>query len=328
MSESVAHSTPIEAPLETLPRQGDDPGRRAPRRGLRRDRVPCRQRSPGRGAGDTRGRDGTRARAELLDQPVRACAVEGTHGPDRMHDPVRPRGLLLVDPVRSRPKRCTSRRCGPCSARRGTSTTVRPRSWSGSCAARPTARSSCCPRNRRPSCRSCRRSASRSSSSTRRCPSTSASPPSRRHTGQARERPPTIFSRSATGASRSSRGGRAGWRARSGSTAIRRRSRARACWLLRALVIRGSFEIADGYRAANQLLALDEPPTAIFASNDNMAIGALRAAAERGVRVPRGPLRRRVRRLGAWPASSHPRSPRSGSRSRRWGAWPSACCPG
>jgi LacI family transcriptional regulator len=53
-----------------------------------------------------------------------------------------------------------------------------------------------------------------------------------------------------------------------------------------ALVIRGNFEMAEGYTAANHLLGLDEPPTAIFASNDNMAIGAMRAAAERGIRVP------------------------------------------
>ena len=52
------------------------------------------------------------------------------------------------------------------------------------------------------------------------------------------------------------------------------------------LVDRGNFEIADGYEAARRLLALDNPPTAIFASNDNMAIGALRAATELGFSVP------------------------------------------
>jgi LacI family transcriptional regulator len=52
------------------------------------------------------------------------------------------------------------------------------------------------------------------------------------------------------------------------------------------LVDRGNFEIADGYEAARRLLALDDPPTAIFASNDNMAIGALHAAAALGYRVP------------------------------------------
>jgi len=52
------------------------------------------------------------------------------------------------------------------------------------------------------------------------------------------------------------------------------------------LVDRGNFEIADGYEAARRLLALADPPTAIFASNDNMAIGALHAAAELGFSVP------------------------------------------
>ncbi|MGO1638309.1 LacI family DNA-binding transcriptional regulator [Ancrocorticia populi] len=41
-----------------------------------------------------------------------------------------------------------------------------------------------------------------------------------------------------------------------------------------------------GYEAANDLLSLPEPPTAIFAASDLMAIGVLNAAQERGVRVP------------------------------------------
>ena len=36
-----------------------------------------------------------------------------------------------------------------------------------------------------------------------------------------------------------------------------------------------------------QLLALDEPPTAVFAASDMMALGAIRAAAEAGLSVPR-----------------------------------------
>jgi LacI family transcriptional regulator len=46
------------------------------------------------------------------------------------------------------------------------------------------------------------------------------------------------------------------------------------------------FEIEPGMKAARRLLDLHEPPTAIFAFNDNLAIGALQAARERGVRVP------------------------------------------
>ena len=65
------------------------------------------------------------------------------------------------------------------------------------------------PRARRPS-------ASRSSWSTRRCRWTSAFPPSPPRTGLARVPRPTTCSGSDTAGSRSSRAGRAGWRARSG----------------------------------------------------------------------------------------------------------------
>jgi LacI family transcriptional regulator len=53
-----------------------------------------------------------------------------------------------------------------------------------------------------------------------------------------------------------------------------------------ALEIEGDFEIPGGRKAAEALLGLDEPPTAIFAFNDNHAIGALQAARARGLRVP------------------------------------------
>lgn len=41
-----------------------------------------------------------------------------------------------------------------------------------------------------------------------------------------------------------------------------------------------------GYHAARRLLALPDPPTAIFASEDLLAMGAMRAAVDLGVRVP------------------------------------------
>ena len=53
-----------------------------------------------------------------------------------------------------------------------------------------------------------------------------------------------------------------------------------------ALVRYAKFRIDGGHEAAADLLSLPDPPTAIFAFNDSMAIGAMRAAAGRGLRVP------------------------------------------
>jgi LacI family transcriptional regulator len=52
------------------------------------------------------------------------------------------------------------------------------------------------------------------------------------------------------------------------------------------LLVRGDWSAASGYRATMSLLALDDLPTAIFAANDRMAYGALRALSERGLSVP------------------------------------------
>lgn len=53
-----------------------------------------------------------------------------------------------------------------------------------------------------------------------------------------------------------------------------------------ALIVEGAFSFESGVVAANQLLDLPEPPTAIFAANDDMAAGVIRAAGERGIAVP------------------------------------------
>jgi DNA-binding LacI/PurR family transcriptional regulator len=53
-----------------------------------------------------------------------------------------------------------------------------------------------------------------------------------------------------------------------------------------SLVRRGNFTIAGGHAATAELLALPDPPTAIFFESDEMAFGGLHAARERGVRVP------------------------------------------
>jgi transcriptional regulator, LacI family len=53
-----------------------------------------------------------------------------------------------------------------------------------------------------------------------------------------------------------------------------------------ALIVPGEFQHEGGYQACQRLLALAEPPTAIFACNDMMAVGALCALHEAGLRVP------------------------------------------
>ncbi len=52
------------------------------------------------------------------------------------------------------------------------------------------------------------------------------------------------------------------------------------------LVREGDFATDGGYCAAQHLLGLSRPPTAIFSQNDRMAFGVLRAARERGLDVP------------------------------------------
>lgn len=54
----------------------------------------------------------------------------------------------------------------------------------------------------------------------------------------------------------------------------------------RSLELEGGFTEAGGYAAALQILELDPRPTAVFAANDSMAIGALSAFRESGLRVP------------------------------------------
>jgi LacI family transcriptional regulator len=48
----------------------------------------------------------------------------------------------------------------------------------------------------------------------------------------------------------------------------------------------GDFQQPSGYAAAMELMNIAQPPTAIFASNDEMAFGVMEAARDRGKRVP------------------------------------------
>jgi LacI family transcriptional regulator len=52
------------------------------------------------------------------------------------------------------------------------------------------------------------------------------------------------------------------------------------------LIAPGDYTTVTGISGARQLLALDPPPTAIFASNDQMAIGVFQLAEEMGLKIP------------------------------------------
>ncbi|WP_414641626.1 LacI family DNA-binding transcriptional regulator [Actinocrinis sp.] len=52
------------------------------------------------------------------------------------------------------------------------------------------------------------------------------------------------------------------------------------------LIMPGDFYHESGFKGAEQLLGLRRPPTAIFASSDQMAFGVYEAVRQRGLRVP------------------------------------------
>src|SRR5690606_32419353 len=52
------------------------------------------------------------------------------------------------------------------------------------------------------------------------------------------------------------------------------------------VVVETSFSELGGTRAAERILATGEPPTAIFAANDLMAIGVMQALRDRGIDIP------------------------------------------
>jgi len=52
------------------------------------------------------------------------------------------------------------------------------------------------------------------------------------------------------------------------------------------LIASGDYTTETGFKCAQQLLSLENPPTAIFASNDQAAMGVYQVAQERGLRIP------------------------------------------
>lgn len=52
------------------------------------------------------------------------------------------------------------------------------------------------------------------------------------------------------------------------------------------LVVAGDNSFGSGEVAARKLLQRKQPPTAIFAANDDMAVGVIRVASEMGIRIP------------------------------------------
>ncbi len=51
-------------------------------------------------------------------------------------------------------------------------------------------------------------------------------------------------------------------------------------------MLQGDWSAASGYAAGRALLAAEQPPTAVFAANDQMALGVLHALHERGLAAP------------------------------------------
>ena len=87
------------------------------------------------------------------------------------------------------------------------------------------------------------------------------------------------------------------------------------------LIRTGEPTVGFGHRAAGDLLDLPQRPTALVCFNDKTAVGALAAAAERGLRVPTT-CPSRASTTSTWPRRPARCSPPSASRCRRWAGWP------
>lgn len=52
-------------------------------------------------------------------------------------------------------------------------------------------------------------------------------------------------------------------------------------------IVKGNYDVYSGYKAMEKLLSLKNPPTAVFCSNDDMAVGAINAIFAKGLNVPK-----------------------------------------
>ena len=70
------------------------------------------------------------------------------------------------------------------------------------------------------------------------------------------------------------------------------------------LVAIGDMTQRSGFQAGQELLSRPEPPTAIVACNDLMAVGAMSAAQQLGLEIGRDLSVVRIRRHSPWPNTS------------------------
>jgi DNA-binding LacI/PurR family transcriptional regulator len=56
--------------------------------------------------------------------------------------------------------------------------------------------------------------------------------------------------------------------------------------IINEYLMQGSYDMESGYQALKRLTELELRPTAVFCSNDDMAIGAMRAAFDCGIKIP------------------------------------------
>jgi LacI family transcriptional regulator len=76
------------------------------------------------------------------------------------------------------------------------------------------------------------------------------------------------------------------WCSRSRSDGYRAALAAAGIEPVAELVVEGDFDYVSGFDAGARLMALDDPPTAVFAASDQMAMGVYEAVRKAGRRVP------------------------------------------